>query len=428
MMSKQTLTTAAYPFKHSRSVQPADNTDLYVSSFIKKQFLSDDFTPSHDVLNRMDEGYDIGDPLCDAWLAEAEALNLPAHGMIMFKQALEQGIESVADAPKTLKAMFEHANATPDWVDNDLIYTGSKALERYPIMQSLMLQSVSLMGGYSVPGLAQPLLETGALSRSVVPRIARTLGFLAAVTIPHGLNFREIGYKQALHVRTVHGLVRAQLMKPESKWDFERFGTPISQTDLIATNMQFSLTVIHGLLAFNCVITERERAGVLHLWRYVAHLLGIDDALMPKTEMESNEWLYSYMVTQKMDAKAARPLAVSLHKLPSEIEARFKQKAVFEQALRASVTRFFWGDDIADDLGLPNVLAARLAMRAMMATQFVTDRLQSNIKPLAWSMDISAEQYRNHVRSQYLAVKPDLKPLFDEIEETYNRLNKKSAA
>lgn len=419
-MSIKSEHEAAFSFNYERSIDPNENKDVYIAQQIKQNYLNERHQPNVNLLASIDSGYAQGDLLFDAWLEEAKSL--PKQGMPLFKQALEQGIDTVSDAPNTLKALFEQAQTIPDWLDNERLLCGSHALERYPIIQGLILQSVSLMGGYSLPALAQPLIETGALSLSPVSRMARTLGFIAAVTIPRGLALNKVGHKQALRVRMVHGVVRANLAN-SNKWDFKRFGVPINQSDLIATNMMFSLVVIHGLLKFNCSISDDEQEGILHLWRYVAYLLGIDDALMPKTQAESNQWLYAYLVTQKMDAKSARPLAQSLHQLPPLIETfPWKKKAIFEQGLRASVTRLFWGDEVCDDLGLPNSSIANQAMKSMMLSQGVSEFLQRYLSPITWLMDASAKRYRDYVKAQYLTVKPDLKPLFDEIEATYEGL------
>lgn len=408
---------AVFSFKYERSIDPSENKNVYIAQQIKQQYLNENYQPNSDLLARIDSGYAQGDPLCDAWLEDAN--NLPKQGMPMFKQALEQGIGLVPDAPDSLKALFEQAQTIPAWFDNERLLCGSHALERYPIIQGLILQSVSLMGGYSLPALSQPLIETGALSLSPVSRMARTLGFIAAVTIPRGLTLNKVGHKQALHVRVVHALVRAHLKKSDT-WDFNRFGAPINQSDLIATNMMFSLVVIHGLLKFNCSISDDEQESILHLWRYVAYLLGIEDTLMPKTQADSNQWLYAYLVTQKMDAKSAQPLAQSLHQLPPLIETfPWKKKAIFEQSLRASMTRLFWGDEVCDDLGLPNSSFANNTLKAMMLSQGVSEFLQRYLSPITWFMDASAKRYRDYVKAQYLTVKPDLKPLFDEIEATY---------
>lgn len=405
---------ADFPFKYSRSVQAATNQSLHLVQQLKKHHLKNpNHTPSPALLTRIDEGYGIGDPLCDAWLDDAQ--HLPQKGMDLFQQALDHGIDAVDNAPDSLKALFAQADQAPAWLDEQQLRLAAQALERYPIIQSLMLQSVSLMGGYSVPGLSEPLIYTGALANSILPRMARTLAFAASVTIPHGVKHRHVGYCQTLRVRVVHGWVRAKL-RQSNDWDTERFGIPINQTDLIATNMTFSLVVLHGLMSFGCVISDDETNSILHLWRYIGYLLGIQQDLMPITLDECNEWFYAYMATQKMDAANAKPLAESLHELPQELETRIKLAATIEQALRSAITRYYWGDDISDELGLPKHRWAMSAIHIMQAGQFTIERLERMFPPLSPISMRVAEMYRNRVKNQYIHAHDALKPLFDEIE------------
>lgn len=408
--------TTEFPFKHTRCVQQDVNKDMTIVKNIR-QFIDADFEISHDLLKQIDDGFDKGDTLADAWVAEARTLE--GHGMTLFRQALENGIDSVKDAPKSLRALFEQANNTPDWVDRELMIKAGNALRRYPLKQSLVLQSSSLMGGYSIPGLSAPLKATKALSRSVVPRIARTLGFTAAVTIPGGLDIGNVGYKQALNTRIIHALVRANLNESDD-WDFERFGTPISQTDMVSTNMGFSLVAIHGLMAFKCVFTKEEREGVLHIWRYAAHLLGIDDELMPKGEKECNEWFYTYMMSQELDGNYSRALAKALHELPLLIENNSKliPLAKAEQDVRAALTRSYWGDEICDGLGLPNPKWAVHALTALTGTQIVTNQAEQHSKRLQKVIARGTDWYKGYMTEKYLVAQPDLQPLFEEIQAT----------
>lgn len=415
---------SSYSYQFTRSVPAETNAQLTVTNTIKQKYLSPNFQLSDDLLAQFDRGYDMGDELCDAFLADAKAD--PKRGMPLFKQALEHGIDSVEDAPESLKALFAQADQVPDWYDPEVSRVASRALERYPLQQGLMLQSVALMGGYSVPGLVQPLLETGALESSVVARMGRTLAFTAAVTLPDGIQYADVGYKQALHVRVVHGLVRARLRASE-EWDYQRFGVAINQTDMVATNLQFSLIVIHGLSTLKCHLSAEERLAILSLWRYIGYLMGIDPSLMPVTEDECNEWLYSYLVTQKMDAANARGLAQALNEIPILLDSDTK-KARFEQKLRAGITRLYWGDEIGDDLGLPNPSWGKTCLSSLAAAQNGADYLRSYLSPVEHVLTSIATRYRQHIKGQYLAAKPELAVMFDPIEEAYNRNTERLAS
>lgn len=391
------------------------NADLPVARNIRQRYLPDSFTPSTELLSQIDDGYGLGDELCDAWLTDAD--QLPQKGMPMFRTALTEGVDRVEEAPDSLKALFDQANTVPDWFVPDMAVVASKALERYPIQQGLMLQSVALMGGYSIPGLVQPLLETGSLQNSVVARMGRTLAFVAAVTLPGGVRVGDVGYQQALHVRIVHGLIRARLRSSDN-WQHKRFGVPINQTDMIATSMQFSLMVIHGLIAFGCHLSQEERAAILHLWRYIGYLMGLDQNLVPMTEDECNQWLYSFLVTQQMDALNAHDLAQALHELPVLLDGDTR-KARKEQQFRAAITRFYWGDKVASDLGLPNPSWPRVAIPGVSVAQNGADYLRRYLSPVEHVLTWISVRYRDHVKGQYLRANPELLPVFTQIEEAY---------
>ncbi len=405
-----------FEFAHRRSVSPHHNAHLRPLQLMRRFCVGRDFVPTTEVLAQLDRGYDVGDPRCDAWVAFAQ--NLPRNGMDLYAKALQNGIDSMPDAPQPLVDLFRDMERQPDWLDWTRVDQGAVTLARYPILQGLMLQSVSLMGGYAVPGLAQPLIETGSLADRVCPRMARTLMFVAAVTSRHAMQKHQPGYVQAGHVRLIHTLVRHQLSH-QGAWDFERFGVPINQTDLVATNLQFSLVVLYGLRAFGSNLSMDEREAVLHLWRYIGHVMGLDTQTMPDTEQASSQWLYAYLSTQNMDADRARPLALALHELPMLLAAgtRLEQRAArLEQDIRAGVTRWFMGATLADGLGLPNPQWVQPVLLGSGGVQFVLDRLR-DVPPLGQCLNRGALEYREYVKGKYIRAEPSMAAAFLALEQ-----------
>lgn len=405
-----------FAFAHSRSVAPQHNERLRPLQLMRRFCVGKDHVPDRALLAALDQGYDVGDPLCDAWVAHAQTL--PRQGMDLYQRALQHGIDSVVDAPQALVDLFVDLEREPDWLDWAQVDRGAVTLARYPILQSLMLQSVSLMGGYAVPGLAQPLLETGSLAYSVLPRMARTLMFAGAVTSRYAMQKHQPGYLQAGHVRLVHTLVRHRLTHSPD-WDFEQFGVPINQTDLVATNLQFSLVVLYGLRAFGSHLSPDERESVLHLWRYIGHVMGLDSDAMPASEQACSEWLYAYLATQRMDCERARPLAQALHELPLLLAGARKldqRAARLEQQVRAGVTRWFMGQRLADGLGLPDPRWVSPVLLGTGGSQFVLDRLR-DVPPLGHWLTQSALGYREHVKGKYMRAEPSLAPAFMALEQ-----------
>lgn len=407
---------SAWAFTYHRSVGPETYAKLRPIRLLKWQAQKHGRFDLSPLLQQIDQGYGQGDVLCDAWAQEA--MQYADRGMGWFERALQHGIDRVPDAPAALVALFRHVETRPDWVDPHQLKLATQTLSRYPILQSLILQSISLMGGYVVPGLTLPLLKTGSLTHSVVPRLARTLLFAGAVTYPYGMDLQQAGFQQAVRVRLIHTWVRQQL-RQDSTWDQATYGVPINQSDLIATNMTFSLLVIYGLRLFGSRLTSQESEAVLHLWRYIGYVMGLSPDLMPTGEAECARWFYAYLATQKLDPTQAKPLAQSLDQLPLLLagdNAKARWLAQQERNFRAGLTRALMGDDLADRLGLPRCGWAYGALAAAFPVQTALEIGQKRNQTLFRMLEHGAEAFRNRVRGQYVQAAPELKAQFDAVE------------
>jgi hypothetical protein len=103
-------------------------------------------------------------------------------------------------------------------------------------------------------------------------------------------------------------------------------------------------------------ISDEESLGVMHLWRYIGWLMGVDEALLPKTEEEGTRAAWLAGVTQPPADADSRLLGQALMKVPFERAEGPLEKAVawFEVQLRSGFSRLVLGDPAGDDLGLPN--------------------------------------------------------------------------
>jgi hypothetical protein len=155
-------------------------------------------------------------------------------------------------------------------------------------------------------------------------------------------------------VRHMHAHVRHSLRK---NWDVSYWGEPLNQSDMIATHLQFSLLIVLGYRWFGARLSEDEQQGIWMLWRQISTWLGVDPAAIPHGEQDSLRWLYDYAATQHIDYSLGQPLAHALHELPTQIVGPDNRLAQWTEAVNASVTRLFVGDDVADGLGLPTYRA-----------------------------------------------------------------------
>lgn len=374
--------SSAEPYqRHGRTTALDDHSDLQVLKRVKRYLLPKDFVISHDLLDEMVAGYDIGDPLADALAADGIRFTKPLQQHIISNNSNDALKDNVA-----FGALTEQFSCHPDWFDPKLAHIGAVAYRRYPLMLIWLLRNVALMAGYSIPALSLPLIQTGALMHDALPRLMRTYAYILAVSehpqssmsahskrppIEQVLGVGSEGWRQSIQVRQIHTLVRQNLLKgkgnaatgiiteadqhhnPDGSWNTAYWGVPINQTDMIATHLQFSLLIMRGLRLLGARISKEEAAGILHLWNLASYWMGVDLQRLPKDEAACWEWLYTYLSIQQLDFKMGQPLAKALHDLPRQLMGEDNRRGRFVEMVNASVTRTLVGDDIGDGLDLP---------------------------------------------------------------------------
>ncbi len=163
------------------------------------------------------------------------------------------------------------------------------------------------------------------------------------------------GFQSAIKVRMMHAHVRLMLDK-SPKWRHAEWGLPINQADLIATNVLFSAVYLGGLRVLGLQISDEESRGVMHLWRYIGWLMGVDEELLPDNEEEGTRMAWLAGVTQPPADADSRMLGQALMQVPlARAEGPVAKAAAWlEMQLRSGFSRIVLGDPAGDDLGLPN--------------------------------------------------------------------------
>jgi hypothetical protein len=273
----------------------------------------------------------------------------------LFERALEHGIETLPSPPEPLQAFFAEVDAVPPWLDRDELEHASRVAERVALGQNYVLFSISLLGGYVSARVTKTLVATGELETMAPRRIGETSKFVEDVYRSRRLARTSDGFKSAIRVRLMHAFVRHKLLR--GGWDTARWGLPISQADMAGTVLSFSVTYLLGLRALGFVIGREERAAVIHLWRYVGRLLGVDESLLAKNEKESLRLLWLVARSQDGPDEDGRALAQALLRVPVAYRGEGALGGAlirFDTAFCAGLTRWFIGDVAADGLGLPD--------------------------------------------------------------------------
>ena len=200
---------------------------------------------------------------------------------------------------------LETAGQVPDWVDWELLAQGAKAYRRFGQNAADILVVLSLIGGYRFGGPTDLLVATGGLSGDMtVLRLAETQKWTVSLSVPDALRPGGEAWRLTLHVRAMHALVN-QRFTP--RWDVERWGLPINQADQAATLGLFDAVVLLGVRALGVPVSRADSRAVMHLWRYVGWLMGVDEDLLVDSERERHRVNYHLLLAQA-DISEAGPL------------------------------------------------------------------------------------------------------------------------
>jgi len=299
----------------------------------------------------------MGDRLADVVVEMYK--DLPAgQGRKLVDQALEHGIDSIDNPPQALIALFEQVDDEPIWLDHDKLRLACDVSRRVGPSGELVLRNLALMGGYLGAAAAKPLVFTGQLDRMTPRRLVETGKFWMDVTTVGGLGRKQEGFKSAVRVRIMHAQVRKMLLD-SGKWNME-WGHPLNQWDSMATILEFSSIFLTGLRSIGFIFSKKEREAVIHLWRYIGFLMGVEERILPASEADSMRALYQVVATICDPDEDTKVLGLSLANAPTNIDGdRWweKQLGQLERTLRVGYTRFILGDKAGDELGLPKTAA-----------------------------------------------------------------------
>jgi len=262
-----------------------------------------------DLMQRLGHGFwdidELGETL-------AKAMRLPAGSpdrvtMAQVRQALAEGLDSVVDAPPALRAFFGEVEAVPEGVGWDLVEQGARCFRSLGQNSLDILLQLSLIGGYRFGGPTDLLVATGGLSGNAsMRRLGETQKWGVAISQPDGMRRGNEGFAATVHVRIMHALVNESFTP---KWDVEKWGMPINQTDQAATLGLFNGVVLIGTRGLGARISKSDARAYMHLWRYIGWLMGVDEQWLMHTEREQHRLNYHVLLAQDDITDAGGQLA-----------------------------------------------------------------------------------------------------------------------
>jgi hypothetical protein len=291
--------------------------------------------------------------------------------MAQIRSALDDGL--TPESPAELHAFFATVEHRPDWVDDELLDRGGRACRAFGLDTALVLTFGSLLGGYRTSAALEPLVRTGRLTgEETLRRIGETTAWWRGVTAPGGLERGGEGWRLAVHVRIMHGLVN-HLLEQDPTWDWAKRGVPINQYDQASTLGVFSTSFMLHARLLGLRVSRADSAAIMHLWSYVGWLMGVDEEWLPRTERQGRKVLYRMLSHDPPPDGNSIALAAALMGIYDQSPMSPLRRR-FERERGLSVATWLLGRAAMRDLGQP----ARLPWYAFF-------RIASN---LFWSQGV----------------------------------------
>lgn len=305
--------------------------------------------------------------------------------------------KEVRGLPEDYIKFKKNLQVVPDWVDMNLILEGCQLSERSGLTGLLILRNFALLGGYNFANLTKPLVATGSLEKGAVHRLYNTLNFWVDVSRSNGIA-QEGRLNACIRTRLVHSASRLMIQKKHPDWNVTLYGVPINYADMLATNIAFTVYFLYGLEKLNFNYTEKEEAGIFHLWKYITYLLGVPVASIPSNRVEALGFFHFWTKYQAQPDQDALKLTKSLLNENTSISI-FKLDIIKRNMgyIHKSIANHLIDETIRTNLEIPpvrfkNVIPKALKLRNQMIINNENQRKDGREK-----QESVLEDYRNNL-------------------------------
>ena len=190
---------------------------------------------------------------------------------------MTEGIAAVSDPEPSVSALLEQLIEEPDWLDRDRLDRASDVLVRYSAQWGLVLGAASLLAGADNWIAAKPLLLTGRYGNQPAVRSIEVGEWLSRVVAPGGMAIDAPGFQHTVRVRMIHAHVRRHI-RTHAEWDEDAWGVPIPQPYMAFTLAEFGHISLAAMADLGVRLRDSELADIYHLWRYVGHVIGVEQS------------------------------------------------------------------------------------------------------------------------------------------------------
>jgi hypothetical protein len=313
--------------------------------------------PSDDHILDFAHGYYDADPVAEAFVQDAYVSGNSSHGRAMLDQALAHGIESVLDAPASMVRLFEEFQKDPPWVEHDLVERGAFLFRRYgPAVFSFL--GVGTLLAYTENPIVQPLSMTGKYAGdAALNRFMETARFWIDVSDPGGTRPGAAGRATAMRVRIMHVFLRHRITR-HPQWNLAGWGKPINQAEATVTLLSGGFATGLGMHKLGYRSTTADILAMMHFWRYVGHLMGVQPRWYPADLHEAGQLMTLYFAKRAFGAgEDGRELIESYPRAFAPKEATAFRKSIREQfnfRIQLGYTRYFLPGRFYRSYDMPN--------------------------------------------------------------------------
>jgi ER-bound oxygenase mpaB/B'/Rubber oxygenase, catalytic domain len=313
--------------------------------------------PSDDHILDFAHGYYDADPVAEAFVKDAYIDGNSSHGRAMLDQALAHGIESVADAPASMVRLFSEFEKDPPWVDHDLVERGAFLFRRCgPAIFSL--NGVGTLLAYTEDPIVQPLSMTGKYAGdAALNRFMETARFWIDVSEPGGTRPGAPGRATAMRVRIMHVFLRQRITR-HPQWQLAAWGKPISQAEATITLLSGGFASGLAMHKLGYRSTASDILAMMHFWRYVGHLMGVQPRWYPADLREAGQLMTLYFAKRAFGAvQDGRELIESYPRAFAPQQGTALRKTIrdhFNYRIQLGYTRYFLPGRFYRSYDMPN--------------------------------------------------------------------------
>ena len=237
-----------------------------------------------------------GDPVADALLGAIARGETSMPRLRAALRAAVAGQDPPTGEPEVVHEFVRSVTELPDWLDPEQADRGARVCLRAGLTGQDVLGDLALLGGYRPAATTEVLTSTGRLTgEGTSRRVAETMAWWHAVAAPGGWRPGSPGWETTVHVRLMHARVNRSML--EKGWDTAAKGLPINQADMAATNGLFSATFLLGTLVLGIPHSPRDARAVMHLWRWMGLVMGVDEDFLHERPRRGLRDMYHFLRT-----------------------------------------------------------------------------------------------------------------------------------